>query len=75
MIQHVVVEGSDIQRVIHDRLSPAIEGENMELSILSMITFAVWIMRPNIEVEELQRIVQSTAEYITLQVSPMGEAN
>lgn len=75
MIQHVTVEGSDIQRVIHDRLSPAVEGESLELSILSLLTFAVWIMRPTIEVEDLQRIVQTTSEHIVMQLAPTGPAN
>jgi len=74
-VQSVTVEGKDVQRVIFDRLSPAIEGEPLAHAILSMLTFSIMLMKPDIEIEQLQDIVMSTSEHIIMHLSPVGEAN
>jgi hypothetical protein len=76
-IRSVTVEGRDIQRLIYDRLAPAIEGEELASSVLALLTFAVLLMRPSIPMELLQSTVMSTSEHMILAMSdaPEGEAN
>lgn len=75
-LQAVTVEGKEIQRIVFDRLQPAIEGENFEESIMSLLIFAILLMKPEIELEALQEVVLSTTEHIMMHISvPEGPAN
>lgn len=77
MIQQVSVDGKDIQRLIFDRLMPAIEGEPLGHSVLSLLTLSVLLMRPDIDIEKLQDVVMSTSEHMILSMTdmPEGQAN
>ena len=66
LLQAVTVDGRDIQRLIFDRLAPAVEGEPLSHAVLSMLTFAVLLMRPGIELDKLQDIVMSVSEHMVL---------
>lgn len=75
MIESVSVDGRDIQKLIFDKLGPALDGEKMAHSILAMLTFTVLLLKPDIELEEVQKIVMSTSEFLVMSLAPMGEAN
>jgi hypothetical protein len=66
LLQSVTVDGRDIQRLIYDRLAPAVEGEPLSHAVLSMLTFAVLLMRPSIELEKLQEVVMAVSEHMVL---------
>lgn len=74
-IQSVTVDGKEIQRLIFDRLMPAVEGEPLSHSILSLITFSVMLMKPDIDLETLQKLVLSTSEHIIMNIAPVGTPN
>jgi hypothetical protein len=76
-IQNVTVEGRDIQRLIFDRLAPAVEGEPLSHTVLAMLTFSVLLMRPNIDLDLLQDVVMSTSEHMIMAMTDVaeGEAN
>jgi hypothetical protein len=72
-IQQVSVDGRDIQRLIFDRLAPAVEGEPLSHSVMAMITFAVLLMRPDIDLELLQDVVMSTSEHMIMAMTDTPE--
>jgi hypothetical protein len=77
LIHSVEVDGSEIQTLIFDKLAPACEGEKLAHSVLGMITFSILLMKPDIDVDQLQDVVMSTSEYMVMQLEPIpeGEAN
>lgn len=74
-LQSITVEGKEIQRIVFDRLMPAIEDEPIEPSILSLIIFAILMMQPDIPTEKLQEVLLSTTEHIIMMIAPTGTAN
>lgn len=83
MIKAVQVDGVDIQRVVWDRLMPALNGEAMPeaqpetfpIQFMSILTLAVLMMSPNIHIDDLQRVVLSVNEYLVLQLAEPGQVN
>lgn len=73
MIHNVIVDGADIQRVVFDRLVPALEGEAFELQVLSLITLSVLMMKPNIDFDQLQEVVMSVSEHMMLLIADSSE--
>lgn len=71
MIQSITLEGSDVQRFIANKLAPACEGEKITHSVLSMLTYSVLLMHPEIEVEELKKIVMETSEFMVISLAPI----
>jgi hypothetical protein len=75
-IQQVTADGRDIQRIVFDRLAPAVEGEPLSHSVMALITFSILLMRPDIDLDHLQAVVLSTSEHIIMAMSDdIGEAN
>jgi len=72
-IQQVSIDGRDIQRIVFDRLAPALEGEDLAPSVFSLIMFSIMLMKPDIDMESLQEAVQSTSEHIIMALTPAAE--
>lgn len=76
MTNRVIVQGHDIERIIMEKLSPAMDGERMEHILMSLMTFAYTMMKPSIERDELKRLVEDTTAYMSMQLMPTdGLAN
>jgi hypothetical protein len=75
MIQPVSVEGREIQRLVFDRIAPAIEGESIEAAVLSLLTMAVLVMKPDVTIERLQEIVLQTSETLILSMEDFNPEN
>jgi hypothetical protein len=73
LVQQVSVDGKDVQRIIFDRLVPAIEGEDFKNSVLSMLTLAILMMKPNIAIEQLEQVVMGTSEYMVMAMADAPE--
>lgn len=72
----VTVDGPNIQRIIFDRLSPAVEDEDLEQSIVALLVFAILLMKPDIEQETLQDLLLNVSQQIILATTvPTGPAN
>ena len=72
----IEASGKDIQSFINTRLIPAIDGQPSELSVLSMLTLAILVMKPDIEVEILRRTVMDVSGYmISLLDTPTLSSN
>lgn len=69
LIKAVTIDGKEIQRIVFDRLIPAIEGEVPESAFLSLLTFAVMMMKPDISIDQLQEIVIDASEHILLSMT------
>ena len=76
-IQQVTVDGADIQQLIFNKLAPACEGEQISHSVLGMLTYITLLMKPDIDLPDLQKIVMDTSEYMIMQLAPapVGEPN
>lgn len=76
MIRSVSIDGKNIQRVLFDRLIPAVEGEDVESTILALYTLAVMMMNPGISTERLQEVVMATSQYLMMMMyEGDGKAN
>jgi hypothetical protein len=73
MPEPTVISGTMIRDIIEHRLMGAVEGTPINAAILSLLAFAVMIMKPDIGVEQLQRTVEGTSEYITLSIAPVSK--
>lgn len=61
----IEIKGSDIQGFIFDKLGPACQGEKLSHAVMGMLTYIVLLMKPDIEVGDLQDAVMGTSEHIT----------
>ena len=76
VIQHVSVDGRDIQRLIFDKLVPTVEGEELMHSVLAMLTLVFILLYPDIKMDDLQKAVMNTSEFMIMQMMPAeGAAN
>mgnify|MGYP001617278125 FL=1 len=69
MFQPITVDVSDVQRIIFDKLEPALSGEKHATKVLAMLTFVILLEKPEIDVDELQDIIMGTSEYLALSLS------
>ena len=60
----IEVSGAEIQNLILNTLAPAVEGKPVTHAILAMLTFSVMLMKPYIDVKELQECVMGASSYI-----------
>lgn len=76
-LQHVSIDGDTINKIIFDRLAPALAGEQLSHSVLGMLTYAIILMKPDISNDQLQNLVMDASSYIVMQLTPIdaGEAN
>ena len=77
-VEHVEIDGETIQKLIYDKLGPAVEGERLDVVIMTLITFAILLMKPSIESEELKAIVMRVSELLMLALTDaekLGEVN
>lgn len=65
----IEVSGAEIQNLILNTLAPAVEGKPVTHSILAMLTFSVMLMKPNIDIKELQECVMGASSYIVTHLS------
>lgn len=68
LIRSVSVNGKDIQRIVYDKLAPACETEELDHAILSMLTFTVILIKPDIKEQQLKDAVMNVSEYLILQL-------
>lgn len=70
MLQHVSLDGQDLQTFIFTKLAPACYGEPLPYQVLGMLAYAIRLMKPDIGVEELQEMVMETSSHIVMQLMP-----
>lgn len=71
-IHQFAADGEEIQALIFDKLMPAMEDTNIGTAVLSMITYSMFMMKPDIKIEELQEAVLSTSQFMVLLLSGAG---
>ena len=72
----IVIDGEDIQRLIFNKLGPACEGEQLSHAVLGMLTLTVLLLKPQVDIAQLQECVKGTSEYMMMVLSePVGEVN
>lgn len=54
----------DVATVINTKLVPALDGEPTAKAIVSMLTFVLLLMRPNLSVDQAENGVRSIAAHI-----------
>jgi hypothetical protein len=54
LIVETQVSGHEITRIINTKIAPAIEGEDSYKVVLSLLSFAMILMKPEITAEQLQ---------------------
>ncbi len=68
------VSGHEITRIINTKLSPAIEGENEAKVVISLLSFAIILMKPEISPQQLQDGVMWLSQGMCLLLSdPVSE--
>jgi len=67
------VSGEEVKDLIEEKLGPAVDGEAVPLAILTMLTFSIMLMKPDIDVEELKDIVMSTSGHIIQSLTQAAE--
>lgn len=68
-IIHTKVQGDEIDKFIVERLLPVVDGARLDLVAASMLTLIVTSMVPELESEEVARVVQATAAYLIMELS------
>lgn len=68
-IEKFEADGQEIQRIIYTRLMPAVDGESLGHSVLSLIAFSIILMKPDIDMDRLQEIITSVSQTIILHLS------
>ena len=66
------VSGEEINKVIEERLDPALDGLPTGTCILSMLTLIIEILRPDLEGEELIKEVMEASKMLMLSVAQDG---
>lgn len=69
MIVEAKVTGEEIERIISDKLFPAVEDEERAASIISMLTLVLTLMKPEISPKEIQDGVRGVSEWMCLFLS------
>jgi hypothetical protein len=70
VIRQVEVSGEVIENIVYDRLVPALNEVDAKHAVLSMLTFSVILMKPSIQIEELQHVVMSVSEALVTALVP-----
>jgi len=68
-VVYIKVDGEEIQRIIYEKIGPALDGEKRGHAIMALIAFTVDLMKPDITPDELQNAIMSTSEYLVLLLS------
>jgi hypothetical protein len=75
-MQRVAIETADLQRIIFDRLIPAIEDEEYKNQVFSLLTLYLMLQKPDFSNEWLEDSVRRVTEYVMmLLMDPKGKAN
>ena len=69
----IEASGAAIQDLILNTLAPAVDGKPVAHSILAMLTFSVMLMKPTIDIKELQECVMGASSYIVTYLSEKDE--
>lgn len=72
-IHSIDIDGRDIQALIFKKLAPACKGERLSHAILALLTYSVILMKPDIEIADLQDTVMSTSEFMMLKLATPEE--
>jgi hypothetical protein len=73
MVKPIIVEakipGNEVERIISQLIFPAVENEERSSVIISLLTLALTLMKPDITAEEIQEGVKGTSEWMVLFLS------
>lgn len=64
LIQQVSVDSTEVTRLVLEKLMPACEGEKLSTTVLGCIIFTIWLMKPDVDQETIQRIAMNVSELI-----------
>ena len=67
MVDHIVritAPGEVIQRIIQEKLQPALADERADYIILALLTLVITILKPDIAITKLQEVVHGASGYI-----------
>jgi hypothetical protein len=72
-ITHVRLSALETQRIIEERLLPALEGEPVDYSLMAIFTLAAMLMKPEISSEELAASVHDMSQHLSLSLMDMED--
>ena len=67
--------GSEITRLINEKLAPCLEGEDQSKCVIAMLTLSLLIMKPVISAEDIQEGVMGISQWMCLWLSSMDEVD
>lgn len=60
------VEPDEIRQIIFERLMPSLEGQQTGAGLLAMVTYSLFLMKPDIKMEELQHCIEETCQFMAM---------
>jgi hypothetical protein len=66
IISEIDASGEEVQALIFNNLMPSLEGEPLGHGLLAMTTLSLYLMKPDIKIEELQHCVEQTMEFMVM---------
>lgn len=69
VIAEIGADPEEIQQIVFDNLMPALEGLPMGHGLLSMVTLSLFLMKPDIKIEELQNCVEETCQFMCMVIA------
>lgn len=75
IILEAVVSGEEIEAIVAQRLIPAIADLERSKVMLSLLSFFVVLMKPDLSAEKVQETVLQTSQFVCLLVSEQEGAD
>ena len=67
--QQIAIDGASVQKIIFEKLMPAVDDIPMGEAVLAMMTFTVFLMKQDLPVEDLRQIVFDTSKFIVMSLN------
>lgn len=64
----VNVDGRKISELVFKTILPSLDGQPIDVVVMSLLSGAVLAMRPNCPVPKLQQVVMDTSSYLIMQL-------
>lgn len=75
VILEAALSGDEVESIIAQRLIPAIADLERTKVMLSLLTFFVVLMKPDLTAEELTNTVKQTSQFVCLMLSEQAGAD
>ena len=73
MIEKTNIPIEQIDSVIQKKLVPALDGEDVEVAIVCLLVMTLLLVRPDLEMDEVQEHLLGLSGYLATVLTPMTE--